>query len=376
MHRSFLIKPASSACNLRCRYCFYIDESENRSVRNYGMMDEATSHALIDKAAADRNDFISFGFQGGEPTLAGLDFFRDFVSYTLEKTSRRHVNFAIQTNGILINREWAEFLKKNDFLVGVSIDGAKKFHDSYRVDASGKGSFTKVFNNAKMLQSEGVAVNILITVTKQIARNVEEVYSFFKRNGFRYHQYIPCIDPLASRRGEMEYSLTSEDYAVFLDKLFALYYRDWKNQDYVSIRYFDNLVNMCLTGWAEECGMNGVCGNYYVIEADGSVYPCDFYVLDDYRLGNIRENSFDQLDDKRRSIKFIEESMSLPEECQICSVRQLCRGGCKRDRENFAEGRIEKTYLCSAYKHFFTANMEKLMEIVKAEHWARNGRQY
>ena len=376
MHRSFLIKPASSACNLRCRYCFYIDESENRSIRNYGMMSTETAHALIDKAAADRNDFISFGFQGGEPTLAGLDFFRDFVSYTLEKTSRRHVNFAIQTNGILINREWAEFLRKNNFLVGISIDGAKKFHDNYRVDASGKGSFTKVFNNAKLLVNEGVDVNILITVTKKIAKNVEEVYSFFKRNGWRYHQYIPCIDPLASERGEMEYSLTSEDYAIFLDKLFALYYRDWKNQDYVSIRYFDNLVNMCLTGWAEECGMNGVCGNYYVIEADGSVYPCDFYVLDDYRLGNIRENSFDQLDEKRRSIKFIEESMSLPEECQACSVRPLCRGGCKRDRENFAKGRIEKTYLCSAYRHFFTSNMEKLMEIVKAEHFARNGRAF
>ena len=220
MHRSFLIKPASSACNLRCRYCFYIDESENRSIRNYGMMSTETAHALIDKAAADRNDFISFGFQGGEPTLAGLDFFRDFVSYTLEKTSRRHVNFAIQTNGILLNREWAEFLRKNNFLVGISIDGAKKFHDSYRVDASGKGSFTKVFNNAKLLMNEGVDVNILITVTKQIAKNVEEVYSFFKRNGWRYHQYIPCIDPLASERGEMEYSLTSEDYAIFLDKLF------------------------------------------------------------------------------------------------------------------------------------------------------------
>lgn len=367
MHRTFLIKPASGACNMACTYCFYNDEGENRTTKSYGMMSTSTAHALIDKALHDGSDSASFGFQGGEPTLAGLDFLSDFVSYARSKADSRSVHFSLQTNGYAIDRQWAALFREHGFLIGLSLDGSKRYHDEYRLDKSGKGTYNRVFNNAKMLQREGVDFNILVTTTRQIARNVDELYDFFKRNGFRYLQFTPCIDPIASKRGSLDYSLTTETFSSFLIRLFRLYYRDWKRGQYTSIRYFDNLISLMIRGWAEECGMNGVCGSYYVIEADGSVFPCDFYVLDGYRMGNINVDSFDELDKKRDEIGFIEKSRKVAEDCRTCRYYRLCRGGCKRDREDFATHELGKTYLCEAYKTFFDECLDGLMEIAKAE---------
>lgn len=368
MHRVFLIKPASSACNLRCRYCFYNDESENRNTKNYGIMGHETAHMLIDRAFEKERDTASFGFQGGEPTLAGLPFYEDFVSYASRKAGdRRRVDYALQTNGFLIDRQWASFFRENHFLIGLSLDGNKKTHDTNRVDSSGKGSYNRVFNNAKLLQRENVDFNILTTATRQIVQNTDALYDFYKRNGFRYLQFTACIDPIASERGTMDYSLDAESYGRFLIRLFDLYYRDWKRGDYTSIRYFDNLISLMVRGRAEECGMNGVCGKYYVVEADGSVFPCDFYVLDGYCLGNIMTDSFEDLDRKRTELGFVEKSMKKEEECTKCPYFHLCRGGCRRDRENFATGELEKTYLCEAYKTFFSVALPALEEMAQAE---------
>ena len=352
---------------MACRYCFYNDEGENRSVRNYGMMDTTTSHALIDRAFADDDAYVGFGFQGGEPTLAGLDFFRDFVSYATSKAPRERMSFSLQTNGYAIDGEWADFFKENGFLVGLSLDGSKKCHDLFRLDHGGNGTFKRVFNNAKLLQRAGVDFNILVTTTRQVASSIDELYPFFKRNGFNYLQFTPCIDPIASERGSLDYSLTSGSFSKFLITLFRLYHRDWKRGEYVSIRYFDNLISIMVRGWAEECGMNGVCGDYYVVEADGSVYPCDFYVLDGYKLGNILTDSFEDLDAKRDEIGFVEESRKLADECLSCRWRPLCRGGCKRDRQDFNSGKLGTSCFCEAYKAFFSECIGGLEEIAQAE---------
>ena len=357
---------------MNCTYCFYADVSRNRAIKSYGTMRTATAHALINKALENPDNSASFGFQGGEPTLSCLDFYKDFVSYARSKTKPENLDFTLQTNGYLLSREWASWLKENDFLAGISLDGSKHFHDHYRKDKNGRGTYNKVFNNAKLFLTMGVKLNILITVTDEIARNAKDIYSFFKRNGFRYLQFIPLIDPMECERGTLEYSLTPEIYADFLITLFREYYRDWKSGDYVSIRYFDNLIFLMLNGYAEDCSMNGQCGSYYTIEADGSVYPCDFYVRDDYLLGNINTDSFSTLDSRRREVRFVEKSEEINEECKCCHYFPLCRGGCKREKEDFRTGKLNKAYLCNAYKSFFSTCLPELIEIAENERIARN----
>lgn len=356
-----LIKPASGRCNMRCSYCFYRDEAENRDVDDYGMMTEETAKALIDKAY-DEALSVRFMFQGGEPTLRGLPFFRAFVSYAHEKGI---ASFALQSNGILLDDEWAVFLRDNDFLVGLSIDGPGKIHDAYRKGADGKGTFKRVFEAARKLDRFSVKYNVLVTVTEQSARDARSLYTFLKRNGMRYQQYIPCIDPIGIEK--MPYSLKSETYGRFLISLFRLYYADWKNGDYVSIRYFDNLVLMLTGEEAEECGMNGICSSSFTIEADGSVYPCDFYVLDEYRLGNVVTDTFASLAERRNESGFVSASMKKDPECLACRFHPLCNGGCRRNRENFSTGVIERNRFCISYRKFFSECLPLLLEMAESE---------
>ena len=367
-HLGLLIKPASGRCNMRCAYCFYADEAENRSFRDCGLMSADTAHVLIDKAFAAARS-VSFAFQGGEPTVRGLDFFRDFVSYASRYGG--DVRYAIQTNGYAIDGEWVDFFKENHFLVGLSLDGNKAIHDLYRTGRDGKGSFRRVFATAERFRSSGVDFNILSTVNRDVAADIEGIYAFFKRNGFRYQQYIPCIDPIASERGTMPYSLTAELYGGFLIRLFDLYYRDWSRGDYVSIRYIDNLVSMMAGYRPEQCGLFGFCPKNYVFEADGSAYPCDFYVLDGYRLGNIMEDGFDDFDARSSEIGFSEKSAEADAECRSCSCFPICRGGCRRDREDFSTGQLGRSYLCPAYKSFFAHALPYLRQMGEAEAAAR-----
>ncbi len=354
---------------MRCRYCFYADETENRSFRDCGLMSEETAHCIIDKAL-ERAKNVTFSFQGGEPTVRGLGFFRDFVSYAKNRGEGR-VGFALQTNGYAVDREWVAFFKENDFLVGLSMDGNKSIHDKYRLTVSGAGSFRKVFSTAELFRSAGVEFNILTTVNRDVAENAETIYAFFKRNGFRYQQYIPCLDPIGDERGSMEYSLTPELYGSFLIKLFRLYYKDWMNGSYISIRYFDNIVRTLSGLQPEQCGMLGFCPSNYIFEADGTVYPCDFYVLDGYCLGNINTSSFDEMDAKRKEIGFTEKSLKADAECLKCEFASICRGGCRRDRENFQTGELGRSYLCPAYKMFFSECREELLSMARAEARAR-----
>lgn len=360
-YMDLLIKPASGRCNMHCAYCFYRDETENRTVDDYGMMTEETTRALIDRAYAEA-DSVRFMFQGGEPTLRGLPFFQSFVSYALENGL---ASFALQTNGTLINDEWIAFLRDNDFLVGLSIDGDGKTHDAYRKGANGKGTFKRVFETSRKLINAGVKLNSLVTVTEKGARDARSVYSFLKRNGMRYQQYIPCIDPIGEEG--LPYSLTPEAYGRFLISLFHLYYSDWKKGDYVSIRYFDNLVLMLTGEEAEECGMNGICSSSFTIEADGSVYPCDFYVLDEYRLGNVVTDTFASLAEKRNESGFVSASMKKDPECLACRFHPLCNGGCRRNRENFSTGVIERNRFCISYRKFFSECLPLLLEMAESE---------
>ena len=362
---SLLIKPASGNCNMRCRYCFYADELDNREIRSYGKMSVDTMHTIVDKAMEYGDYECTIAFQGGEPTLAGLDFYRDLVAYVTahENPKKLKIHYALQTNGYLINEEWAEFLGKNHFLVGVSLDGLKEIHDRYRLDAAGKGTYQRVISAIRLLEKHQVEYNILTVVTAATARNGQKIYNYFKKNHFGYQQYIECLDPIGEEPGQHEYSLTPEKYGEFLKSMFDAWYLDMRSGTYVYNRYFENLMMIMAGQQPESCNMRGVCGKQWVFEADGSVYPCDFYALDQWRLGNIQENSFEEMDEKRDGLGFIQWSMRQQEDCQKCRWFGLCRNGCRRNREPVTAEHTNRNYFCKSYQMFFEYAYPRLEEV-------------
>lgn len=345
---SIMLKPASSLCNMRCKYCFYHDVSDHRAIYNYGMMNDDTSRNVIEKALkfAD-GDSIYFVFQGGEPTLRGLEFFRQFVSMVNELNRKKSaVNYALQTNGTLIDERWAEFFKANNFLIGLSLDGDQS-DNLYRVDADGFNTFKQIMNTAKLFKRYGVEFNILTVATARTGKNIEIIYTWFKSLGFRNLQFVPCIRPIGDG-SESELYMTVEQYGDYLIKLFKLYAEDYKQGNYVSIRQFDNIVSLYLGGRAEQCGVSGHCSPQFVVEGDGSVFPCDFYCVDEWKLGNINSISFDEMARSDRIFEFIRESYEIKAECRDCEFFQMCRsGGCKRNR-------ADRDY-CASYKKFFNS---------------------
>ena len=362
---SLLIKPASGNCNMRCRYCFYADELDNREIRSYGKMSVDTMHTIVDKAMEYGDYECTIAFQGGEPTLAGLDFYRDLVAYVTahENPKKLKIHYALQTNGYLINEEWAAFLGENHFLVGVSLDGLKEIHDRYRLDAAGKGTYQRVISAIRLLEKHQVEYNILTVVTAATARNGQKIYNYFKKNHFGYQQYIECLDPIGEEPGQHEYSLTPEKYGEFLKSMFDAWYLDMRSGTYVYNRYFENLMMIMAGQQPESCNMRGVCGKQWVFEADGSVYPCDFYALDQWCLGNINKNSFEEMDQKRDELGFIQWSMRQQEDCQKCRWFGLCRNGCRRNREPVTAENTNRNYFCKSYQMFFEYAYPRLSEI-------------
>ncbi|MBP3493387.1 MAG: anaerobic sulfatase maturase [Oscillospiraceae bacterium] len=370
---NLLIKPASGSCNMRCRYCFYTDEAACRVEASKGMMSADTMELLVQRALDYADGACTFTFQGGEPTLAGLDFFRALSACVSAhpKAKELRIGYTFQTNGLVIDEAWARWFAENRVLVGVSLDGPKDIHDRNRVDAAGKGTFTRVMRAIDLLDKHGVDYNILTVVSAANARRGRQVYDFFKKQDFRYQQYIECLDPLGEAPGGHEYSLTPEKYEAFLKAMFDAWYQDMKAGRYVNNRYFENLM-MIMTGQRpESCAMQGVCSAQWVIEADGSVYPCDFYALDEWYLGNIHTHSFAQLEQQRQKSGFVQQSCAVPDECKACPVWALCRNGCRRNRT----GEDGRNYFCAAYRGFLEYAIPRLQETVQLlRAYARTGK--
>ena len=358
---NLLIKPASSSCNLRCRYCFYYDVADNREVKNYGIMNDDTLENMVKKVFDDVEYSANFAFQGGEPTMAGIEFFEKFHKF-VEKynTKKIIVSFSLQTNGTLLNKKWLELFKKHNYLIGLSLDGNKEMHDTFRIDAKGEGTFSRVLKAAKMMKKAEVEFNILCVVNKLIAQNGKLVYNFFRNNGFRYYQFIPCLDSLSCSE-EKDYTLTAEDYGKFLDETFNLWYEDMMSGKRISVRHFDNYTKILLGEEPEACDMVGHCNMNAVLESDGSMYPCDFYVLDEFKVGNINESSFEELFKSEAEMRFLRTSLAVDEKCKVCRYFKICRGGCRRHKELTAEGNYENRF-CESYKYFFEKNIDKMIK--------------
>lgn len=360
---SVLMKPASGMCNMSCEYCFYCDEMQKRTTESFGFMSEDTLKNVIRKTMLRAEGMVSYAYQGGEPTLRGIDFFRKAVSY--QKQYNKHgiqVHNALQTNGYLIDEAWCVFLKENHFLVGLSVDGTAKYHDTLRHAKTGENTFERVCHSAELFEKHQVEYNILTVVTPQIAQNIEEIYREYQNRGWNYQQYIACLDPLGEPHGTMKYSLKPGEYGAFLSKLFAIWYQDFKKGRAPYIRQFDNYIGMAAGYHPEACDQRGVCGIQNVVEADGSVYPCDFYMLDEYRLGNFNMDRLEHIDEKRKEIGFIERSYLLDAKCRECKYYRLCRGGCQRNREYNSETGLYENYFCKAYKIFFDEWYERIIK--------------
>lgn len=343
-----MIKPASSTCNMRCKYCFYHSLASSREAFSYGVMSQDTAENLIKKAL----DFcdggsIYFAFQGGEPLFAGREYFEHFVA-TVNKynTQKCTVYYNLQTNGTLIDLEWADFFAKNKFLLGLSLDGDQDAN-RFRLDSNLNYTYPKVKATMDLLKERGVDFNVLIVATGYTADHIESVYKYFKSQGIKYLQFIPCLRPFGDK-SESNLYMTEKQYASYLIKLFNLYVKDYVKGEYVSIRQLDNYVRLFLGERAEQCGMNGFCSRQFVVEGNGNVYPCDFYCLDEWLLGNINEIDFSALAQHPKAIDFVNETLTIPSQCKTCPYFRVCRGGgCKRSK-------ADRDY-CQAYKQFFGA---------------------
>lgn len=328
---AMLIKPASAACNLACKYCFYHDVAQHRKVANYGMMRKEVMEAIIKRslAAFEAEVTLTYAFQGGEPTLAGLAFFEEFVR-CVEKYRKdyEHVRYCLQTNGILLDHKWCQFLKANNFLVGLSLDGPEGIHDAQRVFKDGSGSYEIVKEKSALLKAEKIPFNILTVLTKKTARAPEEYFNFIKAAGFDYLQLIPCLPSFDLNNDP--YALSPRQFYAFYSQFFDLWYQELLNKHYISVTLFDNILLLFSGRLPDQCGFLGNCACQYVIEANGNVYPCDFYVLDQYCLGSILTDDIDTLQRRFLSSKFRKEKKKLSRKCRNCAYWSLCGGQCKR----------------------------------------------
>ncbi|MBS5115617.1 MAG: anaerobic sulfatase maturase [Erysipelotrichaceae bacterium] len=329
---SFLIKPASSLCNLKCKYCFYNDISNQRKTPSFGVMNDETMKNLITKALSYHEEtMVTFAFQGGEPTMAGLTFFETFAKMVDQyKKDYHHVTYSIQTNGILLDEKWVSLFKKYHFLVGISLDGYRENHDFYRLDLKENPTFKKVLDNIRLLEKNQIEYNVLTVLTASLAKHPQKLYKFYKQQKLNYVQLIPCLPKLNQTVQEDEYALTPQLFASFYKSFYKLWEADLKLGNVMSVSLFDNIIPMYQSIPPQVCGMLGFCSPQYVVESDGSIYPCDFYVLDEYCIGNINENTLGELAKNKLLDQFLKEEKRESPLCQKCAFVEICHGNCKR----------------------------------------------
>jgi uncharacterized protein len=367
---TLLIKPAGSNCNVDCRYCFYKARSPEVGRGTQRMSDEVLETLVKDYLQLDFEVSI-FAWQGGEPTLMGLDFYKKAVQLQKKYAgSRRQVTNSLQTNGILLDDKWCRFLHENNFLVGISIDGPKALHDYYRLDHSGGGTFDKVMRAIKACKEHKVEFNTLTLLNNKNVEHPDELFDFFLDNGIKYLQFIPCVETDVEGR-VTDFSITPQQYGEFLCRIFDRWYAYGPRK--ISIRLFDSILAWCLGGRHTICTFSRQCTDYIVVEHSGDCFVCDFFVQPEWRLGNILETPIGKLADSDKKRSFGRNKQNLANECLVCRHLDVCRGGCVKDRIAFdgrkSTGRLTAVpagYFCESYKPFFDYTMPKFMQIAAA----------
>ena len=358
---TLLIKPAGPDCNLTCRYCFYAATSDRFASGAHRMSDETLEILVRDYMAAGFAS-VNFAWQGGEPTLMGLDFYKRVVA--LQKQyghDGQIVSNALQTNGVLLDDAWCDFLNEYKFLLGISLDGPKFLHDAYRTDAAGNGSFDRVMASIERCRAHGVAFNILAMVNDQTAEHAHAVMDFFVDLGIDYLQFIPCIERDEATDTIQPFSVSPKAYGDFLCRIFDR----WRVMEKpMSIRLFDSCLGYILHGRHSNCTFGPRCNDYVVVEHNGDVFCCDFFVTDDWRIGSIHERNIVDLFNDPLKAAFSRTKRDLAGTCRICSHLPYCYGGCLKDRLGAGGGRYDvPSYFCAAYKQFFDHAMGELRGI-------------
>ncbi len=354
---NLLIKPASSLCQMDCRYCFYKDVAHHRKEDDAKIMNQMTVDSLIEKACSyvGENGLITFGFQGGEPTLAGLKFFQYFCQKVDNtKLPTQKIQYLIQTNAIAINQEWCDLFVKYHFLVGVSLDGYKENHDYFRL-IDQKVSFSSVMKSINLFKKNKIDFNILTVLTNQLAKHPQKVYQFYKKHNFEYIQFIPCLSDLQHKN---PYALDSHLFAQFYKQLFKLWIKDYHTGQYMHITLFEDLIALLQRQLPMTCGMMGKCQPNFIIEANGTVYPCDFYALDEYKIGHIVDNDFQDMAKNKIFMDFSQLANPKMEICDKCEFYSICHGNCKRMRSVY----IQEEYC--GYKDLLQNLLSKMHQLI------------
>jgi len=357
-----MAKPAGPACNLACKYCFYLDKTQYfPKEENFRMSDEILEKFTKDYIESLQNiPEINFSWQGGEPTILGVDFFRKAVELQKKYAGEKKITNAFQTNGTLLDGEWCEFFKENNFLIGVSIDGPKELHNAFRVDKNGKGSFDDVMRGVELLKKYKVDFNALTVVNHYNSQHPHYVYHFLKSHGIEFIQFIPIVeqkvfDPDSEMQSDVtEWSVKPKMFGKFLAKI----YDDWIEKDVgkIFVQQFDAALGNWVGAGASVCVYSPVCGNSVIIEHNGDVYSCDHFMYPDYLLGNIMEKDFRSMVYSDFQIQFGRNKyLGLPSQCRNCKVLFTCRGGCPKHRF-LTTSKNEKglNYLCRGYKYFYS----------------------
>ncbi len=355
---SLLIKPVSALCNLDCAYCFYLErETDPYKDLPARLMPLETLERLVDTYLFYSYPASTFAFQGGEPTLAGVEFFERLVE--LQKRYGRpgqSVGNSLQTNAILIDERWCALFVEYRWLVGVSIDGPEPVHDLYRRNRAGHGSWTKVMAGIETLRKHKVDVNALCVLSQANAGQPREIYRFFRGLGIDYIQYIPLAE-FDKAGNPLPFTITPGQYGKFLCETFDAW---WPDRRKVRIRLFDNIAEALAGQRPGNCTMHTTCDSYAVVEYNGDVFPCDFFVEKRWKLGNVMVDSWPEIARSQRRRSFAVNKILPRSECEACQYQQVCRGGCPKLRQAPA-GRFEDLdYFCQAYKMLYERCLDPL----------------
>lgn len=377
-----MAKPTSYRCNLKCDYCFYLEKEEMMETPDRKQLasdqflerqsSEQMSDAMLKRYIRDyirsqESDEIDFAWQGGEPTLAGLDFYRNAVKYQKQYAEGKKITNSFQTNAVAINRQWAKFFADNNFLIGVSVDGAADVHDKYRISVNGKPTFERVKHAISLLKEFNVQFNTLTVINDQNWDKARETYHALKELGSEHMQFIPIVEVeqrcQQSSTGHYSptadavlthFSVPAQGYGQFMTEIFD----EWIKEDVgrIFIRMFDSILATWMGYPASVCVQAKECGQAMVIEANGDLYSCDHYVYPANRLGNITQTNIGKLATSKQQQRFgSAKATKLTSLCQQCEVNVLCNGGCPKHRITPIEGEKHKqNYLCASYKRIFT----------------------
>lgn len=357
---NIMAKPVCGRCNLDCSYCYYTYKTTELypDADNPQMSPEVLESYTRQYIQAQPVQ-ATFGWQGGEPTLAGLDFFKQALA--LQKQYRvseqQVIENALQTNGTLIDEAWCDFLAEEKFLVGLSIDGPPQWHDSFRRDHAGRPSFHKAWRALELMDAKGVEYNLLVTLNSVNAPHAGDIYRYFVNRGVRYLQFIPILERNADG-SPTDYSCTPEQFGDFLLDVFE----QWATRDVgkVSERFIDSVLHSLIFGRASMCCQSQQCANAHVLEWNGDLYACDHFVYPQWKLGNIMDTPLTELATGDKLAEFDTLKTDLPEVCKTCEYLGICFGGCPKHHMPLYGDTQRRNYFCEGYKRFFEEALPEL----------------